>query len=58
MLHVGHYYPEDITVLFRKNQQYSNMFFVERFNVEKSKFDVQELVTPNMVDDINHIQLD
>ena len=58
MLRVSHYYLEDITTLFRKNQQDSTMCFVEMFNVENSKFDVQELTTPNMVDDLNHIQLD
>ena len=46
MLRVSHYYPEDITTLFRKNQQDSTMCFVERFNAENSEFDVQELATP------------
>jgi len=40
MLRIGHYYPEDITTLFRKNQQDSTMCFVERFNVENFEFDV------------------
>ena len=34
------------------------MCFVERFNAENYEFDVQELATPNMVDDLSHIQLD
>jgi len=34
------------------------MCFVERFNEENYKFDIQELVTPNMVDNLSHIQLD
>nr|XP_007155040.1 hypothetical protein PHAVU_003G167900g [Phaseolus vulgaris]ESW27034.1 hypothetical protein PHAVU_003G167900g [Phaseolus vulgaris] len=46
MLRAGHHYPEDITILFRKNQQDSTMCFVERFNIENSEFDVQELATP------------
>jgi len=46
MLHAGHYYSEDITTLLRKNKKDSAMCFVERFNAENSKFDVQELATP------------
>jgi len=58
MLRAGRYYPEDITTLLRKNKKDSTMCFVERFNAENSEFDVQELATPNMVDDLSHIQLD
>jgi len=43
--------------LNRKIQQDSAMCFVGRFNANNSKFDVQELVTPNMVDHLRHIQL-
>jgi len=46
LLRASHYYPKDITTLFRKNQQDSTMCLVERFNVENSEFDVQELTTP------------
>ena len=45
MLHTGHYYLEDITILLRKNQQDSTMCFVERFNGDNFEFVVQELVT-------------
>jgi len=58
MLHANHYYSEDITTLLRKNQQDSSMCFVERFNAKFFEFDVQELATPSMVGDLNHIQLD
>jgi len=58
MLRACHYYLEDITTLLRKNQQDSSVCFVERFNAKNSEFDVQELATPNMVGDLNHIPLD
>jgi len=44
--------------LTKKNQQNLAMCFVQMFNRENSKFIVQELVTPTMVDEQCHIQLD
>jgi len=38
-------YPEDITVILRKNEQQSIMCHVERYDRQSSKFDVKEMAT-------------
>jgi len=48
MLRVGHVYPEEITTLLRKEYQQSTMCHVERYNRKNVKFNVQEILTPQL----------
>jgi len=46
MLQAGHLYPEDTTAQLCKNEQQSTMCIVQRYDRQKSEFEVQEIPTP------------